>query len=454
MFQNLSEKVKTEYWLSNQEPKSRLFFYLLLLFLPTQFGKHFWPDFSFIYGIRVDYLSPTFYFTDLLILLIFIFSIFENFKKIKKINIGTYLTRIVFSLFISSFFILGVVFSKSPSEGFYGILKILEFVFLISYTAKNFRKLNIKLIFSSFFIGILFESILVILQYLNQGSIGGVMYFFGERMFNSETPGIANASINGQLILRPYGTFSHPNVLAAYLFISMYLILILSREIKGKFINVFTLLSLFFGTVGIFLSFSRTGIFTWILSLFLYFIFAFMKKTRIAILKKDNLIQFFVVSVFALLILIFSINIPLVQRFTSLSLSDESVLQRENLAEDSLFIFQKNVFLGSGVNNFLINLPEVEKNLNQSFYLQPVHNIYLLTLAQTGIFGTTLFIFFLSYLFLKIKKFKEFLILYFSILFLGFFDHYFLTLQQGQIIFSVVIGIFLSFPKIPKKMLI
>src|SRR6266704_691714 len=55
-----------------------LLFSLLILFLPTQFGKHFWPSFSIIQGIRVDYLSPTLYFTDILIILLFLVWLINN----------------------------------------------------------------------------------------------------------------------------------------------------------------------------------------------------------------------------------------------------------------------------------------------------------------------------------------------------------------------------------------
>jgi hypothetical protein len=51
---------------------SNLIFYFLILFLPTQLGRHFFTSFSFVSGIRVDYLSPTIYFTDILVLLLFI----------------------------------------------------------------------------------------------------------------------------------------------------------------------------------------------------------------------------------------------------------------------------------------------------------------------------------------------------------------------------------------------
>ena len=45
-----------------------LLLFLTLLFLPTQLGKHFWPDFSYIYSLKIDYLSPALYLWDLLVI--------------------------------------------------------------------------------------------------------------------------------------------------------------------------------------------------------------------------------------------------------------------------------------------------------------------------------------------------------------------------------------------------
>src|SRR3989344_696217 len=61
-----------------------ILFYLIILFLPTQLGKHFWPDFSIVSGIRVDYLSPTVYFTDVFIFLLFMFWAINRFQKTQK----------------------------------------------------------------------------------------------------------------------------------------------------------------------------------------------------------------------------------------------------------------------------------------------------------------------------------------------------------------------------------
>ena len=235
-----------------------LTFYLLILSLPTQLGRHFWPDFSFVSGIRIDYLAPTLYFTDIIVFLLFTawiiplikFSIFNFLASIRpaspslggrsgQFSIKTKFKNLNFSNISNSFqisnfkfqiglllaiILLGIMFSKSPLVGLYGFLKLLEFVFLGFYTAFNIKKLRLSTVLALFSIGIIFESFLSILQYFHQGSIGGIFYFFGERTFNGQTPGIANASVNGELVLRPYGTFPHPNVLAGFLVIAMTLV--------------------------------------------------------------------------------------------------------------------------------------------------------------------------------------------------------------------------------------
>ena len=42
---------------------------LIIFFSATQLGFHFWPLTSLVYGIRIDYLSPTIYFLDILVIL-------------------------------------------------------------------------------------------------------------------------------------------------------------------------------------------------------------------------------------------------------------------------------------------------------------------------------------------------------------------------------------------------
>ena len=48
--------------------------FLFLFLLPTQLGKHFFLPFSYILGVRVDYLAPTVYLTDIIILLLVVIN--------------------------------------------------------------------------------------------------------------------------------------------------------------------------------------------------------------------------------------------------------------------------------------------------------------------------------------------------------------------------------------------
>lgn len=425
--------------------------------MPTQLGKHFWPDFAFVYGIRIDYLSPTVYLTDILVALIFLFFILEgvfgekihDFKTSIVKNKTTLLLTFVFFLLL----ILGITYSKNQYAGVYGLIKFLEYVFLFSYTANNFRKINVSVFISCFVFGVVFESFLSIFQYFNQGSLGGFLYFLGERAFNSQTPGIANASINGQLFLRPYGTFSHPNILAGYLISAIIVILAFAHKsflAKQKLIVLSIFLLSSFAVV---LSMSRTVIIALLLIVVILVVRSFWKKTRITAKKKKDLSAFLHKIILLSAITIFILITPLWSRFSQFSFSDQSVSQREQLINDSIIMFKENPIIGVGLNNFLVNLPSVQKNLDEDLYLQPVHNIYLLILSQGGIFIFLLSLFFLLKTYKKIgNKSVEFYLLFFTVLFLGFFDHYFLTLQQGQILLALILGILWSSSKNDAKM--
>ena len=57
------------------EKISKIILFWLLLLIPTQLGKHFWFDWSLVWGMRVDYFSPTDYGIDILYLGLFLIEI-------------------------------------------------------------------------------------------------------------------------------------------------------------------------------------------------------------------------------------------------------------------------------------------------------------------------------------------------------------------------------------------
>lgn len=428
-----------------------LLFLLLVFFLPTQLGKHFWPEFSVLSGIRIDYLSPTLYFTDVIILLLFFTWLTGRFflrvnplARIRSELAGEHnhsskdnsLLLLGSAVFIISA-VIGIGLSDSPQAGLFGLLKISELFFLAFIASqlltieKNFLKTI--LIFAS---SMLIQSILATAQFLNQGSIGGLFYYIGERTFTSFTPGIANASLNGVLVLRPYGTLPHPNVLAGYLLMGIILITGNYKMFIQKREKVLLSLSLIVSTLVLFLSMSRSAIF---IALVLA-VFSLIKQLKSSGFRSNK-------AFVMLLALVFTINIvllsPISHRFYSVDISNESVAQRMVLALASLKMFREHPFFGVGLSNFLIKLPGYI-SVNQA-PIQPVHNIYLLILAENGIIILSLVIIFIYIIFSKTRKINNGInylaLIFFAILLLGMNDHYLSTLQQGKLLLTISISI-------------
>lgn len=123
-------------------------------------------------------------------------------------------------------------------------------------------------------------------------------------------------------------------------------------------------------------------------------------------------------------------------RFMIHNSSSESVVVRQELNTAAVKIWQQSPIVGVGLGNFLVKLPEFLPK-KSVYFLQPVHNIYLLILAETGIIGL-LFFFWIIQKGLGVSINTIPIIL---LLLLGLVDHYPLTLQQGQLLLALAIGL-------------
>jgi len=91
-----------------------ILFKLIIFFLPTQLGLHFWPNFAFIRGVRFDYFAPTVYFTDVLLFLLIVNFILIS-KKNTLINIGKTVVLVACILTVNSIFSLSLANSLIKS---------------------------------------------------------------------------------------------------------------------------------------------------------------------------------------------------------------------------------------------------------------------------------------------------------------------------------------------------
>lgn len=430
----------------------RYTYLLLLFFLPTQLGKHFWPDFAFIGGLRIDYLSPTIYFTDCLLVLLFIFfmsnvpfHIFLRPELRAKAHFtfekGKFFLLLIFFFCVS----MGIFFSTNPLAGLLGGVKLSEMVFFGWYTARFLGKtIPLSQAFFVLSASVVFQSVLALSQFWTKASLGGIFYYFGERSFTMLTPGIANASLQGSLVLRPYGTLPHPNVLAGFLLLGMLFVIGVWSLTKTRMMTLVVICALFFGAAALLVSLSRIPILLFVGTVLLVGIW--MLKQRI--LKR----YLFIMVIGSLCIGIGLLFTPLVGRFLSTSFLEEAFVIRQDLAMQALWMIQAHPFFGVGLQNFLNNLPQTLTSWSYYTRIQPVHNIYLLVFAELGIIAGGIVLYFLWKTLRHVQKAqtswwqKTVFSMLVVMLVLGMFDHYFLTLQQGRLLFAFVLGLCWSFP--------
>lgn len=417
----------------------RIILLLIVFFTSSQVGIHFWPPFSFISGVRVDYLSPTLYLLDILIIAIFLFSL-PKFQTLAAFVRTTRFPKVLLFFFVASL-IWNLFYSKSASAHVFGIVKLIEFIFLGFYISWQFKKQYVGSFVKILSLSAVISSVLAIWQFLNQGSIGGIWYYFGERTFNISTIGISTVNL-GSEILRPYAAFPHPNVLAFFLFTTIVFTVLRFPYGKTLPVKVLFVVSIMLSTVGLFLTFSRVSI---ILSICFWMYIIYTKL-------KSSLFQFYF-----LLILLGIPFIVISRGVVTTEFLIRGIDLRQELLGQSFSILANNLYFGIGLNNFFVHQTELIKEISPIVY-QPPHNIFVLAILSLGIFGwwvfPTLFIFATRSVIQKLRSakgapqdfYKGVLIVLISIIVVGMFDHFFLTLEQGQLILALILG--LSFAKL------
>ncbi len=392
---------------------------VLIFLIPTQLGYHFWPDFAHVFGIRVDYLSPTIYLTDILIFSLFVFWLSTKPKIGRK--------TIVWVVSILLFAAVNVFLAKNIGASLYKWIKIFEFVFFGYYLA-SLKGLDIKKqIIVPLTASVLFFSLVGILQFLKQGALGGLLYFLGERSFSSTSAGIALVDIGGSQYLRAYSTFSHPNSLAGFLVTGL-ILLTFSKQSRRLKVLVFTL-----GLTALSLSFSLGAL----LGLTVVLLFYLIRRVSTRILKKGLMAIVFLGIFLSMAFAVYS------KGYLKADNLPENVHNRLVSAAAAGELFSSSPAWGVGLNNFIVRLPEIKLVTGVFWWLQPVHNIFLLVLAETGIFGLLLFTFLLTKAGAASAK-KGKILFGLAIIFMvvtGLADHYWLTLQQNQLLLSLVLGL-------------
>lgn len=267
-----------------------------------------------------------------------------------------------------------------------------------------------------------FQLFLSLVQLVTKHSVQGVFYYFGERLLSLSAPGVAKASIKGIELLRPYGTFSHPNSLAGF-FLLLYFFVLTYKKFDRYLALKY--LFLFISSILVFVSFSKIAIITFLILNTSYFILN--KKFNCRLCKVARILGILVVSLI----------------FLSATTDPLTVSKRIELIKNSVEIILRSPIQGVGLGSYLIE----QAKFSSKFYLffnQPVHNIFLLFLSEAGLLIGGFLLYQLSRFLISKHLSKEQWILIFVIVLTGFFDHYWITLQQNFLLMGLVIGVSLS----------
>ncbi len=440
-------------------------FYVFLFCIPFETRKILWySDWRFN-----EWLSVSVYLTDILLAVLFIFWFLNSYQKntnpkfqppnkfeFLKSKLKTSDPWLVIFLTIS---LISIKNSTNITVSWYQWFKLVEFVVFYFYISRYaLAKFDLYKTFLAILSGGVFQALIAMTQLFKQSSLG--LKYLGESVLNKELAGVASFYLqNGDKFIRAYGTTPHPNVLAGSLFLSIfafYFVYLYSKihvEHSPLSDNWDKFFILSYGVIlfGFFATFSRVVIFIWFITFCIRGIIILSRKHYRIIFGTDESrqrIKAILIAGFVVILLFGSIYFKAIITRSTINPDDQAVELRGFYNKVALMTGGGINFLGVGAGNFVNWLMEKQPMLPNYAY-QPVHNIYLLIYSETGLLGLTAFILFLYFLLkdfiLKTKLSKSYqlsvLFFFISVLFIGFFDHFLMTLQQGRIVFWFSAGL-------------
>ena len=475
----------------------KLVFLALIFFIPIQkriflFGP---PEFF-------EWNSGFFYFTDFLAIahiVLWLKSVYPKFNFGLKYK-ATFTPIFLLFIFLGLAFI-SLTQAELISVGLYRFVKLGEFIFLFFYVGARARTIGVRTILQVFIASGVFQSILAILQFAKQSSLG--LEIFHESTIQIGMKGVAQINAGGLDMIRAYGTFPSPNVLAGFLGICLLFAFLLflngwgrqyyflahsrsdcsrtcearppqgagsnppenntaSRWMSVFFEKYFISLTIFILLLGLILTFSRGVIIFFMLINILFFAGIFLFKKFKKYKKAAILLLLLVVSC---QLLVVALAWPEVSsRFLGSSIDEAAIQERLFFNEIGLNTVSQNyshMLFGIGMGNFVNNFMHSMPGLPDYLY-QPVHNIFILIASETGTLGLFAFILFIALLIERAAKnfftgtiqmqhgrvaFVCVYILLCAVAFMmliSMYDHYFWTIQQGSLMFWITLGLLAS----------
>jgi hypothetical protein len=362
---------------------------------------------------------------------------------------------------VFGFFIAAAVLSLGNADqltvGVGALLRFVQgFVFYLYLRHWAWKRFDADMTAVAFVGGALLQSAIGIAQYVMRHDVG--LRWLGEPVLRTDMRGVAVFyDLRHIKVLRAYGTFPHPNVLAAYLMTALWLTAWLWLRHVGEDLRRMWVWPLATAVLlwAFYLTFARTVIAVWLAASVVIVTVLFLTRVsarwpQIAVVRSR--VRSFVVAILTVSALFAVIMWPTVIARMTISSSDEAVQLRihyneEAVASGGFFSWHIN-WTGVGIGNFTTWLSRSDPSV-PSFMYQPAHNIYLMAYSETGLLGLALWIAWLAVIVRAAIRSHPtqpvvrvgICALLAAVLVIGLLDHFYWTLQQGRLLWWATLAL-------------
>lgn len=385
----------------------QLLYWLIGFILPTQLGKYWFFDSSYVGGVPIDYLSLSLFASQVLIILTALYLFFT-----RKSRVNVKFLALLFGVTVAC-----IITSKYTEQTIFSLTSWAS-VAILSWLMSRSNKDQLKSFFLGLIVSGVVQLVLVLGQFFWDKNVGSFGYWLGERELSFGIANVARMTLFGVEKLRPYGTFSHPNSLSGFAMVA-FVILFLNRRLLNRRLLWMVWAWLLCGLI----TFSKAG---WVSLLVMLMVSRFQLKLRWIV--SGSLI------ITLIMVLLATTNFVSGREFVDLRL----MYTRAAVATTA-----DSILFGAGLNGFTKEAFLNSREYARGYSYQPVHNLWLLGLSELGLTGVFLGIALVLYLRRSEYKLGNHVWVICIILVTGTFDHYWLSLIQNKLMIAIVIGLIL-----------
>lgn len=335
---------------------------------------------ALVHGLRVDYLIPKLYLTDVFILGMLVAWCAEWYttkrkKAAVKVDAPRQIAVVATVCLVVLFVAAQLVVSTRPVSTLWFMLKLLEFSVFFGWLTRHSALLRHSFVKLAFLSMLVFQSLLGVLQFSWQRSVFPSYLWLGETRLQHYA-GISKGAFGGAERILPYGTTAHPNILGGILAIGAVVCAALLLRGAEKQQRWLIALCFILSITVLLLTQSFSGMLTMILGLLMMW----MRQQKKSLSPRG----------FTWLVAAMVVGIPMLLQLISVHTSLASITRRTWLNQAALELFAGLPLTGVGLNTFAAHVEKVMPTTEVIRFVQPVHHVPLLILSEVGAVGIVL----------------------------------------------------------------